>query len=66
MARGTEWGTPDVNRRKPASRAPFAYQMTTNPSTATVGGKIQVKGSNVSGGNMNGGGKHRPKTHTVS
>lgn len=54
------YGVVEECKRQPAKQAPYAYQMKTTPSTATVGGKIAVKGSNLSGGNMNAGGKHRP------
>ena len=46
-------------KRQPASRAPFAYQMKTQPSTTRGAGKVVASGSNVQGGTMNGGGKRR-------
>ena len=56
-----EYGVTAECKRQPASKAPHAYAMKTQPSTWTVGGKVVSKGSNVSGGNMNGGGKRRSK-----
>lgn len=59
--KGTQdYGVTAINKRQPAKQAPYAYQTKTTPSTYTVGGKIAVRGSNVSGGNMNSGSKHRP------
>ena len=53
------YGVAKECKRQPVSRAPFAYQMKTQPSTARVGGKVVASGSNVYGGAMNGGGKRR-------
>ena len=58
--KGTQdYGVVAENKRQPAKEAPYAYQMRTRPSTWKVDGKVVAKGSNVSGGNMNSGGKHR-------
>lgn len=66
MARGTEWGTPEVTRRKPVGTAPHAYQMKANPSSYKVGGYIEpMSNSPDKGGAMNGGGKRRPGSRTV-
>jgi len=59
MPHKEDYGVAKENKRQPAREAPHAYAMRTQPSTWTVGGKIAVKGSNVSGGNMNAGGKRR-------
>ena len=53
------YGVTKECKRQPASRAPFAYQMKTTPSTASVTGKVIAKGSELAGGSMNGGGKRR-------
>lgn len=53
------YGVTKECKRQPASKAPYAYQMKTQPSTYKVGGKAVAPGSNVTGGNMNGGGKKR-------
>ena len=55
-----EYGVTKECKRQPAKRAPYAYQTTTTPSTWKVVGKVVSSGSNLSGGAMNGGGKHRP------
>lgn len=56
-----EYGVVECCKRQAVKTAPYAYQMKTNPSTYKVGGRVvETRGSNVSGGNMNGGGKRRP------
>lgn len=52
-----EYGVNTINKRQPASQAPFAYAMKTQPSTYKVGGKAAA--GKYEGGNMNGGGKRR-------
>lgn len=54
-----DYGVVAENKRQPAKQAPYAYQMRTQPSTRKVDGKVVATGSNVNGGNMNGGGKRR-------
>jgi hypothetical protein len=57
-----DYGVTKECKRQPAARAPHAYQMKTQPSTYRVGGKVVAvtgKGSDLEGGNMNGGGKRR-------
>lgn len=56
-----EYGVVSECKRQPVAKAPHAYAMKTQPSTWSVGGKVPTKGSQVSGGNMNGGGKRRSK-----
>ena len=59
--KGTQdYGVTAECKRQPAKQAPYAYQMKTQPSTWKVDGKVPTPKSNVSGGAMNSGGKHRP------
>ena len=60
MPHKEDYGVVAENKRQPAKEAPHAYAMRTQPSTWKVGGKVPTPKSTVSGGNMNGGGKHRP------
>jgi len=60
MPHTEDYGVVKECKRQPAKQAPYAYQMKTMPSTWKVNGKVVASGSNLSGGNMNAGGKHRP------
>ena len=55
-----EYGVNTVSKRQAVKMAPHAYQMKAQPSRYSVAGKVPVRGSDVSGGSMNGGGKRRP------
>lgn len=54
-----DYGVTKECKRQPAKQAPFAYQKTATPSTWKVVGKVLPERSDISGGNMNGGGKRR-------
>lgn len=59
MPHREDYGVTEECKRQPAKEAPYAYQKRTQPSTTQVGGKVIAKGSDIAGGNMNGGGKRR-------
>lgn len=54
-----DYGVTQECKRQPAKEAPYAYQTRTQPSTRKAVGKVVAPGSDVNGGNMNGGGKRR-------
>ena len=53
------YGVASITKRQAVKTAPHAYQTKAQPSRYSVAGKVPVRGSDVSGGSMNGGGKSR-------